>query len=316
MLRRAAAISALGALLLARAPSAQAKEHGAGCAALPTLVERLRNTMLIASLHRARGSSVAAYEVLRTNAAAFVQDGNSRACGALPPLFRRALARADAAPDALEASVELDLAYAGALGLVMAGRFPSDVIAPKRLDVPESAQFGEECPDLFALVRRLDGPGTPAERSAHVLADLRAHPRCPSVKRALEQANTDDLTAAIDAVVLDEARSVSDGNPIARCPELPLVLDRISAAISVGAPLFNSGDHEGCRSLYEGTARTILEDLLPPGRCPVVRRELGSARTEAQSTATPGDAAWALRHGFDRITQSVTTATEPPPDVH
>jgi hypothetical protein len=315
MLRRAATICATGALLLLRAPAVPAKEYGAGCAALPTLVERLRNTMLIASLHRARGSSIAAYEVLRTNAAAFVRDGDNRACGALPALFRRAMTRAEAAPDALEASVELDLGYAGALALVMAGRFPSEIITPKRLDVPESAQYGDECPDLFALVRRLDAPGArPEESSARVLADLRAHPRCPAVKRALEAAGTEDLAAAVDAIVLDEARTASDANPIARCPELPLVLDRLAAVINVGAPLYNSGDHEGCRRLYEGAARAIVDEVVPQGRCPAVRRELATARSEAASATSPSEAAWALRHGFDRITQSVTTSE--PPDVH
>jgi hypothetical protein len=271
--------------------------------------------MLIASLHRARGSSIAAYEVLRTNAAAFLREGEGRGCGALPALFRRTLERADAAPAALEASIELDLGYAAALGLAVAGRFPSEVITPKRVDVPESAQYGDDCPDLFALVRRLDGPaGSAAERSARVLADLRARPRCPAVKSALEGASADDLAAAIDAVVLDELRTASDSNPIARCPELPVVLDRLSAVINVGAPLYNSGDHEGCRRLYEGAARALTDEVIPAGRCPAVRRELATARSEAAQAATPTDAAWALRHGFDRITRAVTAAE--PPDVH
>jgi hypothetical protein len=302
----AASALALGAcLVLAPAPVVQAKEHGAGCITLPTLLERLRNTMLIASLHRTRGSSIAAYEVLRTNLKAFLRETEGRTCGTLPALFDRALGRADAAPSAVMAGSELDLAYAAALALALAGRLPSEVIAPKASDVPESAQYGDDCPDLFALVRRLDTPGTPAERSDRVLADLRAHPRCPRVKDTLESAKPADLGAAVDAIVLDELRSAGDANPIARCPELPLVLDRVAAAIAKGAPLYNRGDHEGCRTLYDGTARALTDDLIPAGRCPVVRRELATARAEAAQAMTAGEAAWAFRHGFDRIAESV-----------
>jgi hypothetical protein len=301
----ASVVAFCASLALAPASAVQAKEHGAGCVTLPTLLERLRNTMLIASLHRTRGSSIAAYEVLRTNLKAFLRETEGRTCGTLPALFDRALGRADRAPSAAEAGTELDLAYAAALALALAGRLPSDMIAPKMIEVPESAQYGDGCPDLFALVRRLDAPGTPAERSAGVLADLREHPRCPRVKDTLESAKPSDLGAAVDAIVLDELRSASDANPIARCPELPLVLDRVASAIALGAPLYNRGDHEGCRSLYDGTARALTDDLIPAGRCPSVRRELATARAEAAQAMTASEAAWAFRHGFDRITESV-----------
>jgi hypothetical protein len=302
----ASTVALCACLVLAPAPAVVAKEHGAGCLTLPTLLERLRNTMLIASVHRARGSAIAAYEVLRTNLSAFLRETEGRTCGTLPALFDRAIGRADAAPSAVEAGAELDLAYAAALALAIAGRLPSDLVAPKRLDVPESAQYGEDCPDLFALVRRLDAPGTAAERRDRVLADLRAHPRCPRVKDTLENAKPADLGAAVDAVVLDELRGgASEGNPIARCPELPLVLERLADAIAKGAPLYNRGDHESCRILYDGTARALTDELIPVGRCPVVRREIAAARAEAAQAMTASEAAWAFRHGFDRITESV-----------
>jgi hypothetical protein len=110
----------------------------------------------------------------------------------------------------------------------------------------------------------------------------------------------------VDALLLDEIQaSPSASNPIARCPELPVVLERLGGAINLGAPLFNKGDHDACRRLYERTARELLGPLIPAGRCPVVRKELEGALSEASTSASVGDAAWALRRGFDRIAGSL-----------
>jgi hypothetical protein len=299
------------ALLVVAVP-ARAKEHAAGCALVPTLIQRLRNTLVLASVQRGRGSSLAAYQVLRTNADGLLRDAGKRDCGALSDALGRALARADAAPTAADAALELDLGYTAALALVVAGRLPSDGIAMKQIDVPESVQYGDGCPDLFALVRRLEKPdGSLPQRAESVLADLRAHPRCARVRELLEGTSAAVLPATVDALVLDEAQnSPSADNPIARCPEFPAILDRLTTAISRGAPLFNRGDHEGCRRLYEQTARTLTTDGLPAGRCPVVRSELGIALADATHALTAEDAAWALRRGFDRIAGWVR-ASEP-----
>jgi hypothetical protein len=301
-------LCALGALLAAARP-AGAKEHDAGCAAIPSLRERVRNTLLLASVHRTRGSSLAAYQVLRINADLLLAEPSTGDCGALARFFKQALGRAARASTASEASMELDLGYAAALALAVAGRLPDDAIAAKVIDVPEAAQYGDDCPDLLAIVRRLEAPA-PAlkERAAAVLADLRAHPRCAQM-RSLLDTRPDLLPAAVDAVVLDESpTSPAADNPIARCPELPVVLDRLSAAINVGAPLYNQGDHEGCRKLYDTTARTLTGKLIPPQRCPVIRRTLLAALTEAEAATTASEAAWALRRGFDKVSGSVDPA--------
>jgi hypothetical protein len=124
--------------------------------------------------------------------------------------------------------------------------------------------------------------------------------------RTLLDTRADLLPAAVDALVLDEApSSPASDNPIARCPELPVVLDRLSSAITQGAPLYNSGDHEACRKLYDATARALTDRVIPPQRCPVIRRTLVAALTEAQAATTAGEAAWALRRGFDKVSGSV-----------
>jgi hypothetical protein len=285
---------------------ALAKEHGSGCGALPAVVERVRNTLLLASVHRTRGSSLAAYQVLRINADSLVHDPAVRPCGALGQFLEVALRRAAGSDTAAAASSELDLGFTAALALAVAGRAPPDTIAAKKVDVPESAQYGENCPDFLAIVRRLETPGAPlGERVAAVLRDLQAHPRCEDVRRLLD-APADLLAPAVDALVLDEAQqSPSADNPIARCPELPLVLDRLTAAVRTGVPLFNKGDHEGCRRVYAAAARALSDQVIPPHRCPVIRQTLSIAMAESGAAATADEAAWALRRGFDRIAGSV-----------
>jgi hypothetical protein len=304
---------ALAAVALGAPGRARAKEFSAGCPALPDLVERVRNTLVMASVHRTRGSSLAAYQVMRINAASLLHDPGMQGCGAFARFLEVALGRAAGASTAAAASSELDLGFTAALALAVAGRAPPDTIAAKQVDVPESAQYGDNCPDFLSIVRRLDAPPAAlAERAAAVREDLRAHPRCEEVRRLLD-APSAGLPAVIDALVLDEAQqSPSADNPIARCPELPVVLDRLTAAIRRGAPLYNKGDHEGCRRLYAGTARALADEVIPPQRCPVIRRTLSSALAEATAATTADEAAWALRRGFDRIAGSVQPSPEPP----
>jgi hypothetical protein len=312
LVRSAAAATVLLACFQA-APPAFAKEHAAGCTILPPLIERLRTTMVLASVHRARGSSLAAYQVMRINAAALMTEPEARNCGAFYQTLSRALARAARTSSAADASLELDLGYTGALALALIGQLPGGTLAAKQLDVPESAVYSEDCPDLLAIVRKLEAATPPLEsRAASVLADLKQRPRCLRVKELLDT-RPDRLAAAVDALLLDEQQaSPGASNPIARCPELPLVLERLAGAINLGAPLFNKGDHDGCRQLYEKTARDLLGPVIPAGRCPVVRKELEGALTEAAQSNTVGDAAWALRRGFDRITGSLRPGDGPP----
>jgi hypothetical protein len=167
--------------------------------------------------------------------------------------------------------------------------------------VPESAHYGDDCPDLFRLRQRLEGPAATLPARANALLDeLRATHHCGQLQALLGRARV-DLARALDSVRLDEPDDPDSGNPMVRCPELPIVLERLGAAVASGAPLFNRGDREGCRRLYEGAARVVRDRIIPVARCPVVRGELDSALNEAASATDAGEAAWALRRGFDRI---------------
>jgi hypothetical protein len=340
-------LAAAGGLLLLLAlvspPVVRAKEHAAGCPALAPALERLRSALVLSAVHRARGSSLGAYQVLATSARSVTTDRALASCPRIVAPLVRALDRAGRAPTALDATLELDVGYTEALALALTGRYLRDDFAVKRIPIPESAAYGRDCADVFQISRRLSAPGGTTEaRVGAVLRDLSAKPRCPDLRRLLEATSPENLPYAIDSIALDEPEAQEGGgpeagaaaskrepgdaagaapaekekggraparadgetaraNPLDRCPELPIVLERLSSAINLGAPLFNRGDHVGCQALYERTARTIATEVVPPGRCPVVRTELAGAMREAKKAPDAGEAAWALRRGFDRI---------------
>lgn len=282
---------------------APAKEHTAACPELAGMMARLRAGLQAANGQRQRGSSLAAYQVLRATAASMARDGAGPRCGAVGPTLSAALKRAASAPSALDASLELDRGLDEVISLASDGRLPRDVAPPKLLPVAEAALYGDDCPDLFALAQRLDGARDGlAGRVAAVLADLRARPRCAQVRRILERASPDGLAHAVDSICLDEPeQSDSDAGLASRCPELPLVIDRLATAISIGAPQYNAGDAAACRRTYEETAAAIATHLIPEGRCPTVRTLLSAGVARAKGSANDREAAWALRHSFDAI---------------
>ncbi|HEV3031715.1 MAG TPA: hypothetical protein VG319_08715 [Polyangia bacterium] len=288
---------------LAVAPRVPAKEHTAACPELAGMMARVRAGLQAASGQRLRGSSLGAYQVLRATAASMAHDSAGRRCGAVGPTLSVAVARADAAPTALDASLELDRGLDDVLSLATDGRLPQDVSPPKLLPVAEAALYGDGCPDLFPMTLRLDGPreGLRARVSA-VLDDLRAHPRCAQIRRILERAAPERLGHAVDSIRLDEPdESDADSGLASRCPELPLVVDRLATAISVGAPQYNAGDAAACRHTYEVTASAIASQVIPEGRCPTVRTLLAAGLTRAKGAADDREAAWDLRHSFDAI---------------
>jgi hypothetical protein len=285
--------------------AAAAKEHTAGCPDLVSMIGRVKASLDAAIGQRLRGSSLAAYQVLRYTAASLVRDSGDQRCGALGPTMTSALRRAATSRTALDASVELDLGLAAALSLATEGRMPVFSSPPKLPPVAEATLYGQDCPDLFPLTVRLEGP--PPElpgRVASVLADLRARPRCARIRTLLESTPAERMAHAVDSIRLDEPdapASTAALEPLTRCPELPVIVERLGAAIDIGAPLYNSGDHEGCRRGYEAVARGITADIIGEGRCPAVRSLLDAGVAGAGRARTQSEAAWSLRRSFDAI---------------
>ena len=171
--------------------------------------------------------------------------------------------------------------------------------------VGEAALYAQDCPDLFKLTLLLDGPRqTLPARVNGLLVDLGAHPRCQRVQQVLASASATHLAHAVDSVRLDEPdemTSSSEGDLLARCPELPLVVEKLSSAIDVGAPQYNAGDPAACLETYRSAARAITSEVVGEERCPVVRALLATGLARAESASSTNEAAWAMRRSFDAI---------------
>lgn len=89
----------------------------------------------------------------------------------------------------------------------------------------------------------------------------------------------------------------------------------IEAAISHGVDLYNEGDAAACRDLYAHTATRIIaiasdQDLTALPRTDEAIGDLARALQRASGADMAEAAAWALRHGFDKLIVSQQLAAE------
>jgi hypothetical protein len=312
----AVAALVLGGVLTRPAP---AKEHTASCPELGGMIGRVRASLEAAAGQRLRGSSLGAYQVLLSTVGSMVRDSAGQHCGALGPTLSSAVRRAAGSQTALDASIELDLGLDAALSLATDGHLPYPSSPPKLPMIPSSSAssapspvgeavlYAQDCPDLFSLTVRLDGPRqTLPQRVGGLLTDLGAHPRCARLRRVLEGASSDRLAHAVDSIRLDEPDEMPISGAgaltlLSRCPELPLVVEKLGAAIEVGAPQFNGGDAAACYATYQAAARLVTSQIVGEERCPGVRALLATGLARAESAASPDEAAWAMRRSFDAI---------------
>lgn len=137
------------------------------------------------------------------------------------------------------------------------------------------------------LARRVRGLGE--------VADFR-------LERALDAAETEDdpegsaaeLRAGLDALLGDEDEP--DDLP---ADPLPLAQALVGRAISIGAPAYNTGDHQGCYDVYAATARAVLATVgaLPENAAQLLRDGL----SKAEAAEGANERAWAMRHAFDAL---------------
>ncbi len=128
---------------------------------------------------------------------------------------------------------------------------------------------------------------------------LRARPRARSTPVAATSSGPAARPVALPPVtrhVPHHALALLDG-----CSpgDVSALSDGIDGAISVGAPLYNSGNFAGCYHLYEGTAADIERKL--SSACVGPAHALEAGRTRAASLDTPGAQAWAMRDAFDGL---------------
>jgi serine protease Do len=89
--------------------------------------------------------------------------------------------------------------------------------------------------------------------------------------------------------------------------EVRLVVKDIADALSVGVPLYNKGDHQGCFDTYQAAALKMVGQLKG---CPRVRETLLAGVASANRKETPSEKAWAMRHAFDRVLNAFDAAVE------
>jgi hypothetical protein len=98
-------------------------------------------------------------------------------------------------------------------------------------------------------------------------------------------------------------RSILDG---CSDDDVSAIAEGIDGAISVGAPLYNSGNFAGCYHLYEGTAADVERKL--SASCVGPGRALEAGRTRAASLGDPSAQAWAMRDAFDGLVEVIERA--------
>src|SRR4029453_12464057 len=124
---------------------------------------------------------------------------------------------------------------------------------------------------LFACAARL----ARKVRGLSEVADFRLERALEEAENAGEpDAQVEELRAGFEALLGDEPDPES-------LPDAPLAAAQslIGQAISIGAPAYNTGDHQGCYDVYSTTARAILATLseLPDNAATLLREGLDKA---------------------------------------
>ena len=144
-------------------------------------------------------------------------------------------------------------------------------------------------------------------RGLSEVADFRLERAIEEAENAGESdAQAEELRAGLEALLEDEP----DPEPL---PDVPLAAAQslIGQAISIGAPAYNTGDHQGCYDVYSCTARAILATVreLPAAAAERLREGLDQSAT----LDDPDAQAWAMRHAFDAVGDMGGTGASVPP---
>jgi serine protease Do len=97
---------------------------------------------------------------------------------------------------------------------------------------------------------------------------------------------------------------------LSNCSEASIhtIADRIKAAISVGAPAYNEGNHEGCYRAYAAAAVAIDREV---NDCAQPRDALLAGVRKAEKLVRFDDKAWAMRDAFDGVLDVIARHDRP-----
>jgi len=80
--------------------------------------------------------------------------------------------------------------------------------------------------------------------------------------------------------------------------QVKVLFTSVEEAISLGAPLYNQGNHEACFKIYEGASLDLEKKLQG---CAGVKQALSDGRTRAHALTSWTEKAWAMRDAFDGL---------------
>ena len=140
------------------------------------------------------------------------------------------------------------------------------------------------------LARKVKGLGE--------IADFRLERALDDAENAGEPTEqADEMQSALDGLLGDEDEG--EAGPAVIAEPLTAMQTYIGMAISIGAPAYNTGDHQGCFDVYSATARMILATI--PKGPDEARAKLQAALDACGKLDDPNEQAWAMRHAFDAI---------------
>jgi hypothetical protein len=123
------------------------------------------------------------------------------------------------------------------------------------------------------------------------------------LERALDEADAEPEPARQAQILLDTFdQLVGRIDNAGSVPEdaLTTVQSYLGQAISIGAPAYNLGDHQGCYEVYACTARLVLAKVTGAEEA---RQRLRAALARCRGLDDSNRQAWAMRHAFDEIGQ-------------
>ena len=142
----------------------------------------------------------------------------------------------------------------------------------------QNLNFGIPSEYLAAIMKK------PSPKPWREFVAEQARPAIPSAQRNVPQHHVSMLNGCGDG-------------------DLRLVVQMLTEAIEVGAPLFNAGNFAACYHVYEG-ASSDLQRRLGAG-CTGPKRALAEGRRKASLLSDPGSQAWAMRDSFDGLLEVI-----------
>jgi len=101
----------------------------------------------------------------------------------------------------------------------------------------------------------------------------------------------------------------ADTTIVIKCNKVALIGKIIDDAITIGAPLYNSGYHLYCYRIYEWAGYKILYEFGSP--CPDVEAIIRTAIEKSHGDYSETEKAWIMRVAFDKVMGVPTQFGEP-----